>query len=341
MRDHAFLRKSTDSYINLVCVFVHHTKRHHMNKVVFIISFQYSGKRYLPGAAIDVYHAYKWARGITNSIYVFTDFSLDNIEIPSCVLDDKIVEEDVVTLFKIIGRMVTSGNNKDDLLSWLHNISWSNRVIIYYSGHGKKKELLLPNGEQLCTHTLRDVIKQETQDNCEVFIIYDCCNPNNLDLPFQLKGNTFVNADNMLTAKFCKQKILLMASSRQEEKSVATPYGSLFTRHLFNTLRSLDIDQVSDMDMSTWLSLKNRNLSRLAGRLIGSIRKENSEKPQTVSIYSSHMQDPVLWLWLGTDVDVSCHPSITALVIRGCSQNVYDDRYDNFYLAKGLHVREK
>jgi hypothetical protein len=63
---------------------------------------------------------------------------------------------------------------------------------------------------------------------------------------------------------------------------------------------------------------KNRNIRRLIGNLGSSIRKMHTGYAQTVSVYSSYITDPILWLWIGTQksYDVVHDITLSILMIR-------------------------
>ena len=103
--------------------------------------------------------------------------------------------------------------------------------------------------------------------------------------------------------EFVIQPLLLITSSEKHEKSVATVYGSIFTRYLFKELEKID---------------KNRNLTTFIENISINIRKMYTGYPQTVSVYSSYVIDPILFTWIQSHnkYDIVTDMSGCVLVLR-------------------------
>jgi hypothetical protein len=187
-----------------------------------------------------------------------------------------------------------------------------NKLVVYYSGHGVKESMVMPDKSLLPFIDFRDNVLNSVPLQVEIFWILDCCNPNGMHLPFKLENNAFVLSPTKIECAL--NPILLITSSEIHEKSIATSLGSLFSRYLFRILRQLNEDHTSAIIPNR----TNRNLRRLVGSLVGSIRGAHSGYAQTVSMYSSYITDPVLWMWIGSnkDYDIAIDMSLSTLVVR-------------------------
>jgi hypothetical protein len=274
-----------------------------------IIGFEYS-TNVLPGALVDIYQAHRWCCSFDCATYVFSDIrsNVDNTVIKKNI-DAGVVGSDIMSFYDLIDKTLVT--TSDELLTGIFNKFRQlddDRLIIYYSGHGNKDALILPNHELLSFIALRDTVLKQLSSTVEIFWILDCCNPTGLHLPFILEGNNFVLSPSRISCVM--QPILLIISSNAKEKSVSSDMGSLFTRHLFHILHNLS-------DGPT-IASRNRNLRRLVGNLTSNIRRMHTGYAQTVSIYSSYVIDPILWLWIGSknNEDVVSDMSLSTLVIR-------------------------
>lgn len=271
--------------------------------VAIIIGFEYNFNS-LTGAIIDIYNAYKWCESFGCQIHVITDIKTNkNIETLKSAIVKKIVSEDILTFYdRIPNKYILTSSSM--LINIICNILGrgiiDEKLIIYYSGHGVKDSIVIPDKSLLPFIAFRDVIIKQLSSYTEVFWILDCCNPNGLHLPYILDNNQFILSSSKIEC--VRQTMLLITSSEENEKSIATKHGSVFSRHLFHLLNTLN----------------NRNLKRLLGNISGLIRKMNTGYAQTVSVYSSYITDPILWMWIGSNKDYDIVPDITLsmLIIR-------------------------
>ena len=268
----------------------------------------------LPGAFIDIYQAYRWCMSFNCTTHIFTDVTKDATSKYSYVIKksifSNIVDIDIITFYDMINTTLI--NTSSELLTGLDAVLLNipdNRLIVYYTGHGNTDALVMPNRELLDFITFRDKILSKVTTNTEIFWILDCCNPTGLHLPFLLERNNFVLSSAKISC--VAQPILLIISSNSQEKSVTTDTGSLFSRYLFQLLHTLN-------NTNATISARNRNMRRLLGNLTGAIRKMHTGYTQTLSIYSSYIIDPVLWLWIGASdpVDVVVDMSLSTIIIR-------------------------
>lgn len=305
-----------------------------------LIVFEYTFNS-LTGAIVDMYHACKWCKSFDCNIHVLTDINYikDPHNIQN-VVDRKIADPELIVFYdKFPSKtIITNGSTLlNKIINILHVGIPDNKLIIYYSGHGIKDSMVMPDRTLLSFVNFRDNILQILNPYIEIFWVLDCCNPNGLHLPYKLEGNTFILSPSKIEC--ISQPILLITSSEANEKSIATKAGSVFSRHLFRLLTLLNSD-----DKTVTLSLKpsgryrlniptykNRNLRRLIGNLASSIRKMHTGYAQTVSVYSSYFIDPILWMWIGSCklYDIVTDLSLSSLIIRdsSCNSSYCSDDY--------------
>lgn len=249
-----------------------------------LVTFQYEINT-LPGASSDLELAEKWCKTFTDKSFTFTDF-----EYPRSL---KVHEGEALVsqLVKLLRREIPE------------------KLVLYYSGHGVKDSLVMPNRELLSFKDFKDNILNALPSYTEIFCILDCCNPSGLYLPFKLSGNAFQLSP--FRVECVTQPMLLIASSEEGEKAVALKTGSLFSKHLFRILTTLN----SETKIPNG---KNRNLHRLVTNLSSEVKKFHTGHPQTVSIYSSYVTDPVLWTWIGSkkSYNIVTDPSLTTIFVR-------------------------
>lgn len=295
-------------------------KFHPLNQMVtaLLIAFQYKRDK-LEGAIIDLYHAYHWAKTLCSQIYMISDIVEVDGNIIKHAVGRKIVDTGILNFYESPenpeNKFVV--NNQETFADALKRISLlDERLIVYYSGHGVKDSMVLPDHKLFAYVNFRNLIINNVCEYEEIFWIMDCCNPHGLNFPYVLKGNTFVlNKGNF---ECFTQPILLITSSNSEQKSVATRNGSLFTRHLFRLLKQLD-------KYNTTVNTNNRNLLRITRDLVSSIRKMYPDADQNVSIYSSYITDPLLWMWIGNRTDIVVDLSLSVLVIRNFKEEEIKD----------------
>src|SRR3972149_6883713 len=285
-----------------------------------LIGFEYTFNS-LTGALIDLYRAYKWCTTFGCDITVITDIErVNDISKLDQAVKLKITGEDLLNFYDSIPLkfIIKSGSVfMETIMSTLSSGIPDNKMVIYYSGHGVRDSLVMPDRTLVPFVDFRNNILDSLDPYVELFWILDCCNPNGLHLPYKLDGNAFVLSSSKIEC--VSQPILLISSSEANERSIATKHGSVFSQHLFRLLTRLNTDVKIINKKSITIPLnKNRNLRRLIGDLTSPIRKMHTGYAQTVSIYSSYVIDPILWMWIGTQksYDIVADISLSTLIIR-------------------------
>ena len=265
-----------------------------------LIGFEYTNDK-LPGTLIDLYHCHKWCKSFECDINILTDIKEIDTKLLHKAIDDELANKSLLKFYNIINPIIIYDNLIDELVKILKNEIVDKKLIIYYSGHGVLyDDLVMPDGSLLSTKKLKNIILENVPISTEIFFIFDCCNPDGMRLPFKLNNNSFIlSTTDLKLVDFVEHKILLITSSANHQKSVATQLGSLFTRYLFKILIDMNNYNESYIEKDDIPLSINRNLQRLTSNLSCHIRKLHTGYQQNISIYSSYIIDPVLWIWLG------------------------------------------
>lgn len=205
---------------------------------VIIIGFKYS-KTVLYSTIIDIYIVYSYYRNLGYKIYIATDIvdlnDYDMLELyTSGVIDDKY--QDFKDNFRTLSNLVNDGEELDDFFMNI-KLTSDRRLLVYYTGHGKKDHIVLPNGKYHILDFRSKIIGiSEELDSIgsQIFLIMDCCHPHGMYLPFLYNRETSKYV--MISNHYVLPEIILIVSSEEDSKSRATYSGSFFTRQLFKLL---------------------------------------------------------------------------------------------------------
>lgn len=284
-----------------------------------LIGFEYKND-ILPGTLVDLYHCYKWCKSFGCNVITLTDIKEVDIELLHNAIDNKLAKKDLLNFYNVIQPILVFDNLIDELLKILKNKIPDNKLIIYYTGHGVLYDnLVMPDESLISMKKLKSIILENVSISTEIFIILDCCNPDGMGLPFKLKNNSFgLSSTNMKSVSFIEHKILLITSSSNHQKSVATQLGSLFTRYLFKVLIEMNEYDLSYIKKENIPLSINRNLQRLTSNLSCHIRKLHTGYQQNISIYSSYVIDPILWMWIGNrnNRDITSDYTLESIIIK-------------------------
>lgn len=268
-----------------------------------LIGFQYK-RNMLKGAYVDINIAKNWCKSFNCETFILTDIA------DASDIDDTMFVESSKDLQSRIKDIINDNycykcKNTEDY----EKCCCQNKIIIYYSGHGIKNYMKMPDETLLSFLDFRDNIVYSLPSTSEIFFIVDCCNPNGLHLPFKLQKNKFALSRDLSCVSCVTQRILLITSANEEEKSVSRDDGSVFTKYLFEILSEFVASHHNITNKN------NRNLQRLCYNLSSKIKNSTGHN-QTVSVYSSYIIDPVLWLWIGNNIDIISDMSLSTLIIR-------------------------
>lgn len=229
-----------------------------MNRKAVLIGFEYKNGKKLPGISVDLYQVYTFLKKLNwkdNEITVFTDIKKDEqTDILKAALLEKIVDSKILTFIEDLKEKkqyfeFNSLNHYNNFNSLFNN---SEKVFIYYSGHSKDGNLILPNNSLVSLDSFRDNLK-----NRQIFLIMDCCE-GGIKLPFVLNDKNYrLENENC----FVKSEFICISSSLFNENSVISKTGSLFTRNLLTILETtLDLKNIKKKIKTGNISVSYPNL---------------------------------------------------------------------------------
>ena len=214
----------------------------------FLIGFQYSQlnnhNKKLPGIIIDLYKVYCFliSKGWKeDEIIIFSDIIKDDsTNILRNAILEKIVDSDILTFIEdckerkqyILFTSHNHYNNFSSIFISKENTKDIKHYFVYYTGHCKDGNLILPNNTLLSLELFRDYIKTE-----KVICIMDCCE-GGIELPFVLHNKVYRCKQNLKKEDFINTEMVCISSSLENEKSITSQSGSFFTRNLLEILDS-------------------------------------------------------------------------------------------------------
>ena len=279
-----------------------------MKKIAILIGFCYKSyendldRKHLPGIILDLYNIYNL---ITNAKY-------DKI----IIITD--IESDIKSteLYKIMSIVNVNNKFKQFIKNLIYNNEYylyqskilfikqlndllinQDKVFIYYTGHYKHKNFILPYDKikitednmvitysqgipeskkqaKISQYEILEIILMNVQNTSEIFMIMDCCNGVDFGFPFILQKNTYRFCNNKIN-KYLHQKIICITSSFYDQSSIATNKGSVFS--------TLLVDQLTNC---IW---EKRKLSNILKNITIELEKQNiyNQQPMITSTYNT------------------------------------------------------
>lgn len=175
-------------------------------------------------------------------------------------------------------------NSIKDLISSVQYIIGNNHhCIFYYSGHAshdtKGEYLLLPSGEELSMLKYRNLLLHKIPYDAQVLWILDCCYAGSMSLQFKREDD---NIQIETLAHPTKQHIICLSSSCYNQKSLASPNYSYFTKYIFQYIKKSDGILQLIVDLTR---------CKLADRT-----------SQVCNVFLSRPHQQTLWLWVFSEV---------------------------------------
>ena len=249
---------------------------------LIIIGFSY---RNLSSTIVDIYYAYSYYYRLGYQIYICSDI-IEPINVADylSLISSKAVDNQFIPFVQnIFYKLRYIVSDKDSLRNWLSSIKpIDHKLIIYYTGHGVEKHLVLPDQTHFSMIEFRNVIfTLNNHNDANILVIIDCCNPHGLFLPFKFNRETNIFEHN--NNNFVQPKIIVIASSEPNMLSHATRLESPFTRFLFKYLT----DQTNSYDIKSVCRYIDTNV----------MSYEKIESTQECTVYSSYPSLLVIWPW--------------------------------------------
>lgn len=255
-----------------------------------LIGFNYSDS--VPGIIVDLYQAYKLCQPWATQIRVITDMTVDGpTAYVSRAIIDGLVGPDISTFIAMLRETnslytVTHQDKPLRMQQCLEGIG-GDKCLVYYTGHGLQDSFILPNGTRLPIQLFQESLFGRFPISAEILWIMDCCYPSGLSLPYKLQHGHWRYREEGVPER--RRVICLSSSDGQHEKSVATRQGSVFSRALFELLKS-----------------GIRNVAKIQAELNSKVRASYDEYKveygrlprQTVSLYASYPDLREIWPWV-------------------------------------------
>jgi hypothetical protein len=216
-----------------------------MKRLAVILAWQYSGRQVpIPGLIVDVFRVWSFFRELGYKFLFVTNMKSEHIphsamsQITSSEIDGSIYN--FSSFLQSVA--VEDVESKFNQLSMTTEVEEADEILVYFSGHGENKKIILPNGEFMNSSALVNFIPSDKKKT----IIFDCCNPDSLGCSLVWKDNKFVYRNESATVgpslslKYDKRaRILILASSEEEGTALAEDSGSLFTTCLIRLLKEM------------------------------------------------------------------------------------------------------
>lgn len=241
----------------------------------FLIGFGYEGNKKLPGISIDLYKVYSFLIKYgwkDEEIKILTDvIKDDSTDVLRSSILKNIVNADVLTFIEDIKEkeqyvLFKSHNYYNNFSNFFTS---ANYYFVYYTGHCKDGNIILPNNNFLSLNLFKSYF------NAEITIcIMDCCEAG-IRLPFVLHEKIYRCNDELKISDFTKNKIICISSSIENEKSMTSQVGSFFTRCLFSILEN------PSLSLSIVLQKVRKELTSI-------VSSYSDKKIQTAAISVSH-----------------------------------------------------
>lgn len=199
---------------------------------IIIVGFEYNDD--LNSCVTDIYHVYNFYKKLDYDIKIFSDV-IKPREQPNftSLATKKYVESNYLPFLKedfeklrINVKDKSSFENIFDMIP-----RKSERCLFYFTGHGSKDCIHLPDNTKYPIIMLREKILEMGK---QILVIFDCCNPHGLYLPFSADRKT--KKMNMISQNFLEEDVIVLTSSEPTEKIKADDSGSPFTFNLFHYL---------------------------------------------------------------------------------------------------------
>lgn len=279
---------------------------------VVIVGFSYSQEDKLTSTITDIYLLYSFYRDLGYEIYVASD--MISAQLPEDIIKlmiSQTVDEDFKSFitddFARIRKLVLDYEDLEKFflsIPHIHDL----RLLFYFTGHGTGDGIKLPDNNVYKSLDLRNSILDIGANrgfpvnigvnhiNAQIMILFDCCNPHGLYLPFKLSrnnvdGGEYYNVTNL----YILPKIILISSSEPNALTRAHHSISPFTQNLMNVLK----DQLADYSINT---------------VMDKIDENTKEK---CSSHASYPSLKIPWTWVVTNVvSVQIDESLDCLVVK-------------------------
>lgn len=247
----------------------------------------------------DLYRVYKWCKARQFTTYIISDLTIDdNLEQEAKLLiEEQVFSNHLLEFIEYLRNYYLYVESAETFHHALGMIPKSNKMLMYFSGHGMNGKIALPGTPQSISSTEFKQIVEQMAD--ELFVIFDCCYPPMLDLPYRV-DDTSKKYHGTMTSQIAK--ITLLTSCTSYQKASSTIDGSVFTQRLCENLTLLHSDSRRHNCLNLYKLTSDMQL--------------NEQTPQILSTYEGV---PLLPSWLGPYPNIAIVYSDELLCIAsGC-----------------------
>lgn len=234
-----------------------------MKRKSILIGFEYTGDKKLPGITVDLYQVYNFLKRWgwkDDEITVYTDIKKDSqTDILKMSILEKTVDSHILSFIEDLQERkqhteFTSHNHYNNFESIFKKEKEDN-LFVYYTGHCKNGNLILPNSSLLSLHSFTKILSKYENVIC----IMDCCN-GGIDLPFVCHEKVY----RFESEKFVKNNIISIAAALQDENSVTSRAGSFFTKNLLSVLSNSKLSVYQIVEKTKNINVKNERKKQTA-----------------------------------------------------------------------------
>ena len=207
-----------------------------MNYGALIIGFEYTKNNdweLLPGITVDLYQIYDYVKNLNRfKTLVFTDIANDHNTdtLKKAILDGHVDSgllsfiEDIkvsncYTIYQTQVLNQYTVNNFDQTI--IDFVTGLDRLFLYYTGHGKNGNIILPDGTQVGMKYIKTLLNTYTNANCQIISLLDCC-----------------ESDNKSLVSHPSYQHISIASTKINEETTTCKSGSKFTRSIINKFKN-------------------------------------------------------------------------------------------------------
>lgn len=290
---------------------------------ILMIGFEYKKAiqwTTLPGIIVDLYQIFTLFNKANTDITVITDIIRDpkSKVLQQAILDD-LCDANVLDFIEVIqdNKHYVEYSGLDNFKKMvIASCKHKQQLFIYYTGHAKGGDLILPDGQIIKMLDFRDLILKNCAKYAEIFIIMDCCRGTGLNLPYYLKKAVY-RLTHQPAKIFPSQKVVCISSTMSDQEAGTTLNGSFFTRSLYKLFLS-----------------KSKKYKYLPNVLPYLVDECSSQHEQTAVVHASYPNLKMIWPWLYTpsNLSISFNPDIYLIVVKRLSEDDIDS---------DVHIQDK
>ena len=202
--------------------------------IALLVGFNYRNSNHsIPGIIVDLYEMKKLSDSLNLDTYIITDISKDEDILN---LADYVLKEGN---FNVLNFM-KENKEKDrwivskDLSNLSNDIPKSDKILLYFSGHGIKGKIQLSNGDEMKNIDFLSLFCSFLNEQGELLWINDSCEFTSDLLSYKLGNNSWEVSDLNTSIN---RKVQIISSSNYNTKSETSIVGSDFTKYIIEKIK--------------------------------------------------------------------------------------------------------